>query len=276
MSRLPAGPAALRRQAEIGGLPEPHVEAMRPLLLAIFALAAALVVAISGLGVLAPIWGYLLTLAAAATYVVGLRSFLPSRARTGARFWLSPRLLEVAAVPLTALTGAVVLLTTSPGPLLVGVIAGWLFLVLGLGAWLDAASSRGEGPAWGPTVLSLLLVSVPAPLLVSSVGPGVAPWLVALGVAGGTWGPGWRLVRVSGRDWEDAALAALGVALLVGASAVLALRASATGAVLPAALLVGWYGLTGVASRSRSESPRLPSLGFVVLAALMLALTQPA
>ena len=249
---------------------------MRPLLLAIFALAAALVVAISGLGVLAPIWGYLLTLAAAATYALGLRSFLPSRARAGARFWLSPRLLEVAAVPLTALTGAVVVLTTSPGPALVGVIAGWLVLVLSLGAWLDAAGSRGEGPAWGPTALSLLLVSVPAPLLVSSLGPGVAPWLVALGVAGGTWAPGWRLVRMSGRGWDESALVALGVALLVGASAVLALRASAAGAVLPGALLVGWYGLTGTASRTRPESPVLPSLGFVVLAALMLALTQPA
>jgi hypothetical protein len=249
---------------------------MRPLLLAIFALAAALVVAISGLGVLAPIWGYLLTLLAAATYVLGLRSFLPSRARAGARFWLSPRLLEVAAVPLTAITAAVVLLTTSPGPVLVGVLAGWLFLVLGLGAWLDAAGSRGEGPPWGPTVLSLLLVSVPAPLLVSSLSPGVSPWLVALGVAGGTWGPGWRLVRMSGGGWRETATVALGVALLVAASALLALRARAAGAVLPAALLVGWYGLTGVASRPRSEAPVLPSLGFVVLAALMLALTQPA
>ena len=276
MSRLPAGPAALRRQAEIGGLPQPHVEAMRPLLLAIFALAAALVVAISGLGVLAPIWGYLLALAAAATYVLGLRSFLPSRARAGARFWLSPRLLEVAAVPLTALTGAVVLLTTSPGPVLVGLIAGWLVVVLGLGAWLDAAGSRGEGPTWGPTALSLVLVSIPAPLLVGSLGPGVAPWLVALGVAGGTWAPGWRLLRMAGRGWEEAALVALALALLVGASAVLALRARAAGAVLPAALLVGWYGLSGVASRTRSEPPALPSLGFVVLAALMLALTQPA
>ena len=81
---------------------------------------------------------------------------------------------------------------------------------------------------------------------------------------------------MSGRGSGEAALAALGVALLLGVSAVLALRASAAGAVLPAALLVGWYGLTGVASRTRSESPTLPSFGFVVLAALMLALTQPA
>lgn len=281
MNRRPAGAAALRLQAEIGESPERPVPARvegggRPSLLGLLGVGVALVVATTGLGVL-PLWAAgPLDLGAAACYLVGLRSALPSPVRHSRRdYWLSGEMVESSAVPLTAVLGAALALQIDPGLPWLVLLPAWLALELGLTPWLDAESRAGAGPEWGPTALSILLVAVPAPLFVLALAPGVPSPLSALGMAAAAAAPTWRLVDLGESGADRTWARGLAVTLAVAVAGALSARVGASGAVLPAALLLGWYGLTGVCARPPGR-PRLSAAGFVILAAALLAVTAPA
>ncbi len=280
VNQRPSGPAAFRLQAAIISGSEPRIpeppEGMRPALQALFGVGTALVVATTGMGIL-PLWASAaLDLGAACCYLIGLRSALPHPpGALGVRHWLSAALLGAAAAPLTALLAVALALVVDPVLPWNFLLPFWLALVLGISPWLDASLRRGGGPEWGPTGLSLLLVTIPAPLFVLALAPANPAVLVGVGVGAGAAAPAWRLMRLAGVQPRPATLRALVVTAAVAASGAVTVRSGASGAVLPAAMLLGWYGLTGVCAEAGSR-PRTPSAGFVVLAAALLALTAPA
>lgn len=252
---------------------EELADGVRPLLLVPFALGAAGVVALGGLGLLSPLAMGLLDLGAALCYLLALRSALPTDLPVNGRRWALD--VEVALVPLSALAaGASALVEGAQGPwnILVPI---WIFVVLALGPWLDAQERAGSGPDWGPTLLSGLLVTIPAPCFAIGTAAGAPAPVVATSVAVAAVVPAWRLVRLAGRSDRYAWTAAGWVAAVMGVAAALTVRIDTQGALLPAALLLAWYGLAGVSAQA-GRRPRGSFAGFVVLAAALLAITAPA
>ena len=82
------------------------------------------------------------------------------------------------------------------------------------------------------------------------------------------------MIHLAGGSWSGSWPRAIGVAVVVGLAAVIIATLQVPGPLLPVALLIGWYGLTGVASNG-GRRRSLSFSGFVVLAAAMLALAAP-
>jgi hypothetical protein len=237
----------------------------RPRVVAAAAVVAALV-GVTGVGV-APIpIGIALVVVAAVGYLVSLRLVLSQSS------W---SILGPALPPAACLLGAMALLQTGPGWPWTWLIPVWVWLMLSAWPWLDERAALGDLPAFESTVLSGLLVTLPVPYFVVALTPGLPAGLSALAVATGCLVPGWRMVCLSGLGarsaWERAAI----VSSLMAVALVMVVRMQVASPLLLVAMVVGWYGLTGVASlRQRSELPSFAA--YVILAAAILAISAPA
>jgi hypothetical protein len=273
-----AGAAGQRQQAQVGlersPLGQDRMERLWPPRVVGFAAVAAVVVGLTGPGIMPPALEAALDLAALFCYLLALRVALPHWPLVA-----SPRLrwlsgMEPAILPVTTLIAAALVLGSNPGPPWTIVVPCWLLLVLAVCPWLDGGGSPSESPAWGLTALAAVAITVPVPFFVVATSAGTAAPLVAVLAGMGAVVPSWRLIHLAGGTWSDSWPGAIGVAVVVGLAAVVIARLQVPGPLLPVALLIGWYGLTGVASnggRSRSVS----FSAFVVLAAAMLALAAP-
>ena len=267
----------MRQQAEVGLvdstlLAEASAQPW-PSRLVPFALLAAAVVGLAGVGIMAVPAAAALDLGAIACYLLALRSVLPSGPVRVGRGWLSG--MAPAILPLAALASASLALASDPGlpwSLLTPV---WWALVLALFPWLDADDARVRIPAWGPTVLAALVITVPVAFFVVAMGAGTPAPLMALGVGVGALVPSLSLIRLEGHSLAKAWEGAVVVALLMAGAAVLVSRLQVPGPLLPVAMLMGWYGLTGVAARHGAGRGRSFTV-FVVLAAAVLAIAAPA
>ena len=248
---------------------------LSPPRLTFFALAAAAAVGLTGTGAIPLLASAVLDAGALACYLLALKSSLPPEPRSLSPRLLSVRGLEHSGVALASLVGAALLLATSPGLPWSVVAPVWLAVMLALGPWLDSGVDLERLPAWCATALSCLLVTVPVAYLVVGLSPGIPPPVQAFVVGLGCLVPSWRMVRLSGRAGAAAWERAGAVSLLLASAAGLTSRLRVPGALLPVALLVAWYGLTGVASmRDRRQMTSFTT--FVLLAAAILAIAAPA
>ncbi len=277
MSRRPAGAAALRQQAGTGLIDSPlvtdPVSHLGPPRVVPFALAAAAVVGMAGMGMVALPAAVALDLGALACYLLALRSVLPRWPSLSSPAWLSG--MEPALLPVAALASASLALATNPGLPWTVLTPGWLLLVLTLCPWLDGGDSRARVPEWGSTVLAALVITVPVAYFVVALGAGTPLPLLALGVGLGGLIPSFRLIRLEGNPWAVAWERAALVALLTAVAAILVARLQVPGPLLPVAMLMGWYGLTGIAAQGVPRQ-RGSFMVFVVLAAAVLAIAAPA
>jgi|GEM_PF-3155757 len=240
-----------------------------------FALAAAAGVGLTGTGIIPLPGSVCLDLGALAFYVLALKSSLPQEPGRLSLRLLNPRGLEHSWLALVSLVGAALLLATSPGLPWSVVAPAWLAVMLGLGPWLDQGVDSERLPPWGATALSCLVVTVPVAFLVVGLTPGIPAPVQAFLVGMGCLVPSWRMVHLFGRTGPVAWERAGAVALLLASAAVLTSRLRVPGALLPVALLVAWYGLTGVAAlRDRRQMSSYAT--FVLLAAAILAIAAPA
>lgn len=277
MSRRPAGAAALRQQAG-NGLTESPWRAEpslspRPSRATPFAVLAAAVVGVAGVGALPLAAAIALDLGAVACYLLALRSVLPRRPQLSAAPWLSG--MEPAVLPLAAFASASLALASDPGLPWTVLTPLWLMVVLVLFPGLDTADPRARVPEWGSTVVAALVITVPVAFFVVALGSGAAAPVLALGVGLGALVPTWSLIRLEGRSRASAWWRAGVVVALVAAAAVLVSRLQVPGPLLPVAMLMGWYGLTGIAAQPDSRQ-RGSFTVFVVLAAAVLAVAAPA
>jgi hypothetical protein len=248
---------------------------LSPLMVTFFALAAAAAVGLTGTGVIPLPAAVGLDMGALACYLLALKSSLPGEAGGLGVGLLNLRGLEHSLVAVASLVGAGLLLATSPGLPWSVVAPIWLAVMLGLGPWLEQGVDSERLPQRATTALSCLVVTVPVAYLVVGLSPGLPAPVQASLVGLGCLVPSWRMVLLSGRVGEVAWERAGAVALLLASAAVLTSRLRVPGALLPVALLVAWYGLTGVASlRDRRQMTSFAT--FVVLAAAILAIAAPA
>jgi hypothetical protein len=275
--RRASGAAALRQQAQVGleqsSFGQDRTERLWPPRLVGFAIVATAVVGLTGLGIMPPALEAALDLGALLCYLVALRAALPRwppladpRLR-----WLSG--MEPAILPVATLIAAALALGTSPGLPWTVVIPGWLLLVLAVFPWLEDGLPSGN-PSWGLTGVAALVITVPVPFFVVATSSGTPGPVVALLAALGAVVPSWRLIHLGGGTWSGSWPRAGAVALVVGLAAFLIARLQVPGPLLPVALLIGWYGLTGVAANP-GHRRALSFSAFVVLAAAMLALSAP-
>lgn len=275
MARRPAGAAAQRLEVAEGSRELPMEGGPLPLWAGRAAVVAtaglvAVTVGLSRDGMPFPL-GIALVLAALAAYALSLR-LGPTGAGRPSASW---RRLHPALVPATCVVGAVALLRAGAGSPWTWAVPAWAWLVLGAGPWLDRWTAVGRRPGGASTALSVLLVTLPVPYFLIALTPGLPAALAALAVGGGCLVPTWRMVRLSGLGfgpaWERAAI----VAFITAVGLTVVAHLQVTSPLLPVATLVGWYGLTGIASlRDRSELPSFAA--FVVLAAAILAISAPA
>jgi hypothetical protein len=278
VSWRPGGAAALREEAEAGlGVAAVDKEAnvhVSPPRIIPFALAAALICGLSGIGVLPPAAAALLDLGAAGCYLVALRSALP---RWPELPW--PRLrwlngMAPAALPLAVFATACIALAEQPGLPGVVLLPLWVLLLLTVCPWLEVGEEQGSGLPWTPTALAVMIITVPLPLFALAMSPSVSAPVRALAVGGAVLIPTWRLVSLSRRSWWRAWRRSITVAVLLGAAAGASVLLRVPIPLLPVALLLGWYGLSGVVSQRDGRSIGGFAV-FVVLAAVMLAVASP-
>jgi len=239
-----------------------------------FSLMAAAVCGLSGIGVLPLAVAILLDLGAVLCYLVALRAALP---RWPELPW--PRLqilsgMQPALLPLTGFVAAAVALAEQPG------LPGELVLPLGVlvlltwGPWLEVGEEKRSSSRLGPTALALLALAVPLPLFILAMSPSVPAPARAATVAAAVLIPSWRLISLTHRSWAQAWIRAAVVAVLLGLAGGLSVILRVPIPLLPVALLLGWYGLSGVVSQPNGRSTGAFAV-FVVLAAVMLAVANP-
>lgn len=273
MARPPAGAAAQRLEVA-AGLRELPTEASPPVArLAAAAVAVAVAVGLTGSGAVRPEVGGPLWLLGTALYLALWRllpgAYRGARSRGALGSW-GPMLIPAVCVVGAALVAQEPL--APPWPL---ALAAWVALTLSAGPWLDRAASRQRRPGTESTLLTALLVSLPIPYLAVALTPGLPAVVAGLAVATGCLLPSWRMVRLAGPAGGTAVERALIVALLTGAALTAAATSEVAGPLMVLAILVGWYGLTGIVSlRDRSELPSFAA--FVVVAAAVLAISAPA
>ncbi|MHB8313401.1 MAG: hypothetical protein ACYDD0_08900 [Candidatus Dormibacteria bacterium] len=277
MSQRLAGAAALRQQAGAGlvdntSLIEAGVHAWPPRLVP-FAMLAAAVVGLAGVGIMPLPAAAALDLGAVVCYLVALRSVLPRGPFQVGPTWLSG--MEPAILPLAALAAGSLALASDPGLPWTVLTPLWLALALALFPWLYAGDDRVRLPAWGSTLLAALVITVPVAFFAVAMGAGTPAPMTALGVGLGALVPSLSLIQLEGHVLRDAWKAAVVVALLMAGAAVLVSRLQVPGPLLPVAMLMGWYGLTGVAAQQGTDRRRSFTI-FVVLAAALLAVAAPA
>jgi len=239
-----------------------------------FALAAAAVCALSGVGMLPLLVAVLLDVAAAACYLVALRSGLP---RWPQLPWPRLRLLSgmrPAIVALAGLVSASIVLAEQPGLPGVVLLPLWALLLLAVTPWLEVGQDQGSSLRWGTTALALLTISIPVPLFILVMSPSVPAVVRAVTVAAAVLIPTWRLVSLTRRGWAQPWLRAGVVAVVIGAAAGASVVLRVPIPLLPVALLMGWYGLAGVVSQRDGRSIGAFAV-FVVVAAVMLAVASP-
>ena len=275
----PAGAAALRLDAAevLQDIPSHHEPGhhVRPPRVIPFAMAAAAVIGLTGTGILPVPATVGLDLGALFCYLLALRAVLPPHSGHN-RGWLSwADGMEPAVLALSAVLAGALLLASSPG-MPWGVITPiWLLLMLTVCPWLEGGAEQQQLPAWGPTALACLIITVPAAFFVAAMTAGIPTPALAILVGLGSLAASWRMVRLTGRPAMVALERGAMVAVLMALAAVLTARLQVPGPLLPVALLVGWYGLTGVASlRDRRQLGAFAT--FVVLAAAILAIAAPA
>jgi hypothetical protein len=273
-----AGAAGQRQQAQVGLEQSPigqdRMERLWPPRVVGFAAVATVVVGLTGPGIMPPVLEAALDLGALFCYLLALRVALPHWPLLAPPLvrWLSG--MEPAILPVTTLVAAALVLGSNPGLPWTVVVPCWLMLVLAVGPWLDGGGSPSETPDWGLTALAAAAITVPVPFFVVATSAGTPAPLVALLAGLGAVVPSWRLIHLAGGSWSGSWPRAIGVAVVVGLAAVMIARLQVPGPLLPVALLIGWYGLTGVASNGRRRRA-LSFSAFVVLAAAMLALAAP-
>ncbi len=279
MIRRPAGAAALRLDAAevLRDSPIQHESGrhITPPRVIPFAIAAAAVIGLTGTGILPAPASIGLDLGALVCYLLALRAGLPQHpgATRGWRAWVDG--MEPAVLALSAVFAGALLLASSPGMPWAVITPLWLLLMLTVCPWLEGGADQQQLPPWGPTALACLIITVPAVFFVVAVTAGIPAPALALLVGLGSLAPSWRMVRLTGRAAMVALERGAMVAVLMAVAAVLTARLQVPGPLLPVALLVGWYGLTGVASlRDRSQLGSFAT--FVVLAAAILAIAAPA
>jgi len=278
LSRGPGGAAALRHDAEsgLGVDPVDHQIGLHlsPPRILPFALVAAAVCGLSGLGVVPLGAAALLDAGALICYLVALRSALP---RWPALPWARVEFLsgmQPAVLPLAGFASAAVALAEQPGlPGLVVLPLGVLVL-LTIGPWLEVGEEKHSASRWGSTALALLILAVPLPMFVLAMSPSVPAPVRAVTVAAAVLIPTWRLIDLTRRNWTQAWVRAVVVATLLGVAAGASVILRVPIPLLPVALLLGWYGLAGVVSQRDDRSTGTFAV-FVVLAAVMLALANP-
>ncbi|MGH7691778.1 MAG: hypothetical protein ACRENY_09410 [Candidatus Dormibacteria bacterium] len=278
MSWLPGGAAALRRDAVsglgMGVVEQPAGTHLSPPRIVPFSLMAALVCALCGIGILPLAASVALDVGAAICYLAALRAALP---RWPVLPW--PRLhflsgMRPAVLPLTGLVSASVVLAEQPGlPGLVLLPVG-VAVLLTVCPWLEVEEERRSASRWAATVLALLTILVPLPILVLALGPSVPAPTRGVAVALAVLLPTWRLVSLTRRGVLESLARAGVVAGLVGFAAGMSAAIQVPIALLPVALLLGWYGLAGVVSQRDGRSGGTFA-AFVVLAAVMLAVANP-
>ncbi|MGH7610143.1 MAG: DUF5656 family protein [Candidatus Dormibacteria bacterium] len=279
MSWRPGGAASLRLEAEggLGSGPEvadPHLHASPPRILPLAAVAAA-VCALSGLGVLPGPASAALDLGAAGCYGLALRAALPRwpDGPSGRLGWLNG--MTPVVLPLAALTAACVALPQRPDLPWLVLLPLWALVVLTASPWLEAGLEHGYGPNWSSTALAVLAISVPLPIFALVFNPTVPAVVRALAAGAAVAVPTWRLVALSQRQPGQAWRRALVVVALLAVAAAASAWLQVPAALLPVALLLGWYGLTGVVSQRDGQS-MASFVAFVVAAAVMMAVAAPA
>jgi len=239
-----------------------------------FSLAAAAVCALSGIGVLPLAAAIALDIGAALSYLVALRSGLP---RWPELPW--PRLhflsgMQPAVLPLAGFVSAAIALAEQPGLPGLLLLPLWVLVMLTVCPWLEVAEESRSSRRWGPTVLALLAISVPLPLFILAMSPSVAAPVRAVAVGAAVLLPSWRLISLTCRDDRRAWNRSVAVTLVLGAAAGASALLQVPIPLLPVALLLGWYGLTGVVSQHDRRSIGTFAC-FVVVAAVMLAVGNP-
>ena len=278
MSWRPRGAAALREDAGAGlgvspgeGGADFHLSPPR---IVPFAVVAAAISALSGIGVVPLPAAIALDAGSATCYLVALRSGLPRWprlpwARLGWFSGMGPALL-----PLAGFVSACVALAEQPGLPGLVLLPLWVLLLFSLCPWLEVAEELGTSFRVGATVLALLAISVPLPLFILAMSPSVTAPVRGLAVAAAVAVPTGRLVSLARRSWRGAWPRAALVAVLMGVAAGFSALLRVPIPLLPVALLLGWYGLAGVVSQRRSRSIS-GFAEFVVLAGVMLAVAAP-
>ncbi|MGA8427824.1 MAG: hypothetical protein WB801_09620 [Candidatus Dormiibacterota bacterium] len=239
-----------------------------------FALAAAGVCALLGLGILPLPVAVLLDVAAGACYLVALRSGLPHWPQLP---WPRLRVLSgmrPAIVPLAGFVSASVVLAEQPGLPGVVLLPVWALLLLAVAPWLEVGQDQGSSFRWGTTALALLIISIPIPLFILAMNPSVPAVVRAVTVAAAVLIPTWRLVSLTRRGQAQAWVRAGVVAVVIGAAAGASVVLRVPIPLLPVALLMGWYGFAGVVSQRDGRSVGAFAV-FVVVAAVMLAVAGP-
>jgi hypothetical protein len=239
-----------------------------------FALVAAVICGLSGIGVLPLPAAIVLDAGAATCYLVALRSGLPRWPKLPWAWlnWFSG--LGPALLPLAGFASACVALAEKPGLVGLVLLPVWVLLLLSLCPWLEEGEELGASFRSGATVLAVLAISVPLPLFSLAMSPSVAAPVRGVTVAASVVVPTWRLVSLTRRSWRGAWQRAVLVAVLLGVAAGLSVLLRVPIPLLPVALLLGWYGLAGVVSQRSSRSISGFAV-FVVLAGVLLAVAAP-
>ncbi len=239
-----------------------------------FSLAAAAVCGLSGLGILPLVAVVGLDVGAALCYLVALRSALPRWPELPWRRLHFLSGMRPAALPLAGFVSAAIALAEQPGLPGLALVPLWVLLMLTVCPWLEVAEERRSSLRWGPSVLALLAISIPLPLFILAMSPSVAAPVRAAVVALAVLVPSWRLISLTCRDDRLAWSRSLTVAIVLGAAAGATAMLRVPIPLLPVALLLGWYGLTGVVSQHDRRSIGIFAV-FVVVAAVILAVGHP-
>jgi hypothetical protein len=278
VSVRPRGAAAMRQEAESGlGLaalarqPELHLSPPR---VVPFSLAAAAVCGLSGIGVLPLPGAIALDVGAALCYLLALRSSLPHWPELPWRRLHFLSGMQPGVLPLAGLVSGAVALAEQPGMPGLALLPIWVLLMLTVSPWLEVAEERRSSLRWGPTALALLAISVPLPIFILAMSPSVAAPVRGIAVAAAVLAPSWRLISLTCHDGRQVWSRSIAVAIVLGAAAGASALLQVPIPLLPVALLLGWYGLTGVVSQHDRRSIGAFAV-FVVLAAVMLAVGNP-
>ncbi len=215
-----------------------------------------------------------LDLGAAVCYLVALRAALP---RWPELPWSRLQFLNgmgPALLPLAGLVSAAVALAEQPGLPGDVLLPLGLLLLLTFGPWLEVGEEKRSSGSWGPTALAMLTLAVPLPLFLLAMSPSVPAPVRAVTVAAAVLVPTWRLVSLHRHGGAQAWVCAGVVAVLVGVAGGVSAILWVPMPLLPVALLLGWYGLSGVVSQRDGRSTGAFAV-FVVLAAVMLAVANP-
>ncbi len=242
---------------------------LSPPRLLLFAALSAAIVGLSGFGLL-PDWAAaLLDLGAIACYLLALRSVLPRWPPLPLIDWSPTHGMAPALLVLSTFSSAAIALVLRPGLPWAVLVPLWVLLSLSVGPWLDGSCEHGGGPDWAAGALSALVVVAPVPILFLALGTEVAAPVRAAAVGAVLAVPSWRLIVISGGG-PAAPQRALAVVLVLAAAAGVSALLPVAPAMLPVAMLLGWYGLCGVAGRRSATA-----VGFVVLASALLAVAAP-